>query len=136
MCASYLVTGRTADRGTFFHDVFRKKWVFSIKGYHKEALAQFGRHRMYFETPDDDPFGDYEWADNDPVYWAAADTLDQPGVCPGNCLHPELYTLDVSPYESLHVMFYTMLRGESAFCFVLLRLCTHRVLTFTNSGSW
>lgn len=37
---------------------------------------------------------------------------DQPGICPGNCLHPELYTLDVSPYESLHVMYYTILRGK------------------------
>ena len=30
----------------------------------------------------------------------------------GNGHHPELYTLDVSPYESLHVAYYTILRGK------------------------
>jgi hypothetical protein len=44
--------------------------------------------------------------------WTAADALDQPGVCPGNCDHPELYTLDASPYESLHVTYHTILRGK------------------------
>jgi hypothetical protein len=105
-------TGRTSDRGTFWRDPFRKRWVYSIKGYQHDALAEFGRHRMYWETPDEDAFGNYSWEYTDPVYWAAADTLDQPGVCPGNCRHPELYTLDVSSYESLHVMYYTILRGK------------------------
>lgn len=70
-------TGRTADRGTFWHDVFRKRWVFSIKGYRHEELLEFGRHRLYWETKDDDPFGDYAWNNTDPVLWAAADTLGE-----------------------------------------------------------
>jgi hypothetical protein len=107
-------TGPTADRGTVFHDPFRKRWVFSIKGYGSKALAQYGRHRMYWETPSDDPFGDRVlWNETDPVLWAAADTLDQPGVLDGQFwLHPELYTLDVSPYESVHVGYYTTIRGK------------------------
>jgi len=44
------------------------------------------------------------------VLWAAADSDDQPGVVASD--HAELYTLDVSPYESLHVAYYTILRGK------------------------
>ena len=29
-----------------------------------------------------------------------------------NGAHAELYTLDLSPYESLHVAYYTILRGK------------------------
>ena len=87
-------TGKTSDRGTFWHDPFRRRWVFSIKGYLSGPAKVYGRHRMYWETPDDDPFGaGVHWpseGDGSPVLWAAADTLDQPGVCPGNCQHPEV----------------------------------------------
>jgi hypothetical protein len=61
------VTGPTSARGTFFKDPFRKRWIFSIKGYHSWAMADWGRHRMYWETPDDDPFGNYSWNSTDPV---------------------------------------------------------------------
>jgi hypothetical protein len=65
----------------------------------------------YWETPDDDPFGPgVHWTKDDPVLWAAADSDDQPGVVASD--HAELYTLDVSPYESLHVAYYTILRGK------------------------
>jgi hypothetical protein len=50
-------TGMTSDRGTFFRDPFRNKWVFSIKGY-TSAGAVYGRHRMYWETAGDDPFAE------------------------------------------------------------------------------
>jgi hypothetical protein len=67
---------------------------------------------MYWETATADPFGpDVHWDEADPVLWAAADSLDQSGVT-GNDAHAELYTLDVSPYESLSVAFYTILRGK------------------------
>jgi hypothetical protein len=39
-------TGPTADRGTMFHDPFRRRWVFSIKGYRSDVNKEYGRHRM------------------------------------------------------------------------------------------
>jgi hypothetical protein len=74
-------TGITSDRGTFYRDPFRNKWVFSIKGYTPAAGATYGRHRMYWETLGNDPFArDVHWDKADPVLWAAADSLDQFGV--------------------------------------------------------
>ena len=71
-------TGITADRGTFFKDPFRKRWVFSIKGYESETNEVYGRHRMYWDTLTADPFAeDVHWSDREPVLWAAADSLDQ-----------------------------------------------------------
>lgn len=71
-------TGITSDRGTFFKDPFRRRWVFSIKGYESEPNQLYGRHRMYWDTLTDDPFADdVEWTNSGPVLWAAADSLDQ-----------------------------------------------------------
>ena len=99
-----------------WRDPFRKRFVFSIKGYNAAMNDVFGRHRLYWESPDFDPFGaGVAWGAADPVVWAAADTLDQPAVPaaplgpPTNTppaprpdiaaaqKHAELYTLDVSP---------------------------------------
>lgn len=93
-------TGPMGDRSTMFHNPFRKVWVQSIRsGAHGR-----GRCRRYFEHSDFLASGD--WKEGDPVYWAAADCMDQCGDA-----RAELYNLDAVAYESLIVGFHQILKG-------------------------
>ena len=92
-------TGPMGDRSTMFHNPFRKKWVQSIR-----SSCKYGRSRHYFEASDFSASG--LWQEGQPVPWAAADDLDLGVDSP-----PQLYNLDATPYESIMLGFYQILRG-------------------------
>ncbi len=92
-------TGPMGDRSTMFYNPFRQKWVQSIR-----SSCKYGRSRHYFEASDFSASG--RWQEGQPVPWAAADDLDQGVDSP-----PQLYNLDATPYESIMLGFYQILKG-------------------------
>lgn len=80
------------DRSTAFYNPFRKRWVFSARSKWE------GRARTYRD--DKDP-GDL-LSGGEFTRWAAGEDADPRHVDP-KCqhIHPQLYNLDVAPYESL-----------------------------------
>lgn len=101
-------TGRTADRSTFFHNPFRRAWVFSLRA-DQFASQVSGRYRKYWEAADF--AAAVNWSGMDPVAWVKADSHDRPR--PGVAEAAELYTLDCAAYESLMLGLFTVWRGES-----------------------
>ncbi len=97
--------GKTLDRTTFFYNPFRKVWVFSLK-----AMTEFGRSRLYWETPDFFSFTEEALKAKPPVFWAIADRAD-PRREDLN-LRPELYNLDGAAYESLIIGLFSIWRGD------------------------
>jgi hypothetical protein len=81
-------TGLTSDRATVFPNPLRtpRRWTFSIKGYYPNINEEFGRSRLYWDTPSDDFFGAH-WAETEPVQWQGgnAENLD-----PVRSSHPSL----------------------------------------------
>ena len=63
-----------------------RRWTFSIKGYYPNINEEFGRSRLYWDTPSDDFFGAH-WAETEPVQWQGgnAENLD-----PVRSSHPSL----------------------------------------------
>ena len=93
------------DRTTFFYNPFRNKWVFSWR-YH---MSPVGRARKYTEQND--------WAVRMDVldpnwarWWSAADSQDLPD--PRYGVATQLYNLDVAPYESLMLGFFSIWHGD------------------------
>jgi len=107
----------TGDRTTFFYNPFRKVWVLSLR----DLLSGSTRVRRYVENRDLS-FALNSVVGNTPSSvektlggtsaWVKSDNLDtahpnDPGFT------PQLYDLDVSPYESLLVGQFAILRGDS-----------------------
>ena len=97
-------------RTTFFHNPFRKVWVFSIRHGIRgmESLYKAGawRSRMYWENPDF--VSAALWSPGQPGLWAGADRLDSTR---GGYEVPQLYNVDAVAYESLMLGHFTVLRG-------------------------
>src|SRR5262249_45768670 len=72
------------DNTSFYHDPFRKRWVYSIRSYNKS-----GRVRSYRAHPDF--VGGAAWGKEDVIDWAAADDLDRPDPALG--YRTQLYKL-------------------------------------------
>jgi len=106
------LTGMMYDRSTMFHDPFRNKWVQSIRS----ATAGRGRTRHYWEDSDFLASGSWTeekgfqfspvFREGQPLPWAASDYLDEAGDS-----LPQLYNLDATPYESLMLGFFQILKG-------------------------
>lgn len=100
-------TGIAGDYCSFFHNPFRKVWVFSIK-----QDGPRGRCRYYCENPDFLQGAD--WSKS--VYWTNADHLDAPepqGSCPSSGETTQLYSLNAVAYESIMIGMHYILRGPS-----------------------
>ena len=101
-------TGRAGDRSTFFHNPFRKVWVFSIRADQYENVLS-GRYRHYWE--DAEFSASRDWAGRAPVAWVKSDSQDF--ARPGLAARSELYNLDCVAYESLVLGLFSVWRGES-----------------------
>src|SRR5262245_47742892 len=97
-------SGAAGDRTTFFHNPFRKVWIFSSR----DQNLTIGRFRRYAEARDFERAG--MWTTDQPVEWVAADA-DDPRR-PEYNVPVEVYNLDGVAYESLVLGLFTMFRGE------------------------
>jgi hypothetical protein len=101
---SQLDTVSVLDRSTVFYNPFRNVWVKSARYQPTlpatpERPARSSRARGYSESTDLTT-----WTPSDPTqsFWTGPDIDDPPYAGPGGA-YPELYNLDVTPYESLMV---------------------------------
>ena len=95
------MTSPSGDNTTFFHNPFRRKFVFSIR--HKWQR----RARSYHEH--DDFLRASRWRDSDAVRWARTDRLDLPDPLVG--IAPQLYDLNAVAYESLMLGAFAIFHG-------------------------
>ncbi len=100
-------TGPSGDRNTFFYNPFRKRWVFSIKVQARDPAR--ARARNYFEHPEF--LQAAQWKKDEPVFWMGADEFDPPDPLVGD--PPQIYDLDVAPYESLLVGIFQVHKGPN-----------------------
>ena len=98
-------TGPAGDRGTFFYNPFRDRWVYSIREY---VPATVGRCRRYTENPD--VIEAAKWEAGQATYWVGADRLDP--IRPETGTPCELYNLDCVGYESLLLGLFSIWRGQ------------------------
>jgi hypothetical protein len=98
-------TGHCGDNSHFFHNPFRKKWVFSLRTF--SSLDCRIRTRGYFET--DDFFAGRRWLPEDVAFWSRTDIYDAPDTNLG--YYTQLYGLDATPYESLMLGVYSVFMG-------------------------
>ena len=102
--------GYCGDRTTFFHDPFRKKWVFSLRwGLNNHGI---GRARAYVEA--DTFVQGAKWTPTAPVFWARTDKLDTPiddGIPENDDFRPQLYNIDTCAYESILLSFFQIFYG-------------------------
>lgn len=118
------VSGSSWDRSTAFYNPFRKVWVASVRGHDSVKPTPPHRLRCYFEgrTPEEavgwkqhcDEVAKGNLLPNDLIPWVGADRLDprNPDSRFSN-LPPQLYNLDVFPYESLLVGLFTIWQGPA-----------------------
>jgi hypothetical protein len=92
------VGGGIGDRSTIFYNPFRDRWVYSIRS----LIEPWGRSRRYAECTDLVE-GLRNMGELNRL-WLTADSLDPRNPNPElGDIHPQLYNLDVFPYESLLV---------------------------------
>jgi hypothetical protein len=95
------------DRSTIFYNPFHDRWVYSLRAY----APPLGRSRMYVECTD---LADgMRRAPELRVPWTGADRLDPHN--PNAALKdvpPELYNLDVAPYESIMLGLFSIWQGQ------------------------
>ena len=116
------VSGPSWDRSTIFYNPFRSLWVASIRGHDHVGQEEVHRLRCYREAKNARDVlgwtqhtdlvakGDYIPGDLQP--WVAADKLDPRNPDPRfKPIEPQLYNLDVFPYESLLVGLFTIWQG-------------------------
>ncbi|HSW47189.1 MAG TPA: hypothetical protein VLM89_16620, partial [Phycisphaerae bacterium] len=95
------------DRTTFFHNPFRKLWVYSIRSY----ASPLGRSRHYAECTD------LTQAMNESAKlthpWTTADRLDPRNPNPAfKDVPAELYNLDAAAYESLLIGLFSVWQAD------------------------
>jgi hypothetical protein len=95
-------TSPCGDNTSFYHDPFRKRWVYSIRSYNKS-----GRVRSYRAHPDF--IEGATWRKEEVIDWAAADDLDQPD--PELGYPTQLYKLSAVAYESLMLGLFAIFKG-------------------------
>jgi len=98
-------TGPAGDRGTFFYNALRSRWVYSIREY---VPATVGRCRRYTESPDVDEAA--KWEAGQPTFWVGADNLDP--IREDLKTPCELYNLDCVAYESVLLGLFSIWRGQ------------------------
>lgn len=118
------VSARSWDRSTAFYNPFRKVWVASVRGHDSVKPEPPHRLRNYFEgrtaaeavswKQETDAVSRGELLPNDLVPWVGADSLDprHPDASIST-EKPQLYNLDVFPYESLLVGLFTIWQGPT-----------------------
>jgi hypothetical protein len=97
--------GPAGDRTTCFFNPFRNRWCFSLRDNDKRSK----RIRRYYESPS---FIESRWANDEPVAWVGADTLDT--VREGGDVPAELYNVDAVAYESVMLGLFAIFHGESS----------------------
>lgn len=114
-------SGPSWDRTSVYYNPFRKAWVYSIRGHDKTHEDVF-RLRCYHEGATVEAAAKWELSSDDvatgrgivgePVLWVGADRLDPTNPDPRFAkLPPQLYNLDVTPYENLLVGLFTIWQG-------------------------
>jgi len=114
-------SGPSWDRTSVFYNPFRQAWVYSIRGHDKTHEEVF-RLRCYHEGSTVEQAADWEMSSDDiasgrgkigePVLWVGADHLDPHNPDPRfHDIPPQLYNLDVTPYENLLVGLFTIWQG-------------------------
>ena len=98
-------TGVVDDRSTMFYDVFRKKWIFSIRS--QKWNGRFNRCRKYYEC--DDFYDAADWDADKESFWMKTDELDLPRADIGE--RPHLYNVDCVGYESITLGMFQILYG-------------------------
>lgn len=84
-------TSECGDNTSFFHNPFRRKFVFSIRtGWHRRTRSYF-EHTEFAQAA--------RWKPDEPVPWMRTDHLDRPDPSLG--LSPQLYDLNAVAYESI-----------------------------------
>ncbi len=117
-----VVSGPSWDRSTAFWNPFRQVWVASVRGHDRMIPDPVHRLRNYHEGKtaeaalawtqhtDQVALGNYTPGDLQP--WVAADRLDpRHPDARFRDIEPQLYNLDVFPYESLLVGLFTIWQG-------------------------
>ncbi len=114
-------SGPSWDRTSVFYNPFRHAWVYSIRGHDKTHKEVF-RLRCYHEGSTVEQAANWEMSSDDiatgrgtigePVLWIGADRLDPHNPDPRfRDIPPQLYNLDVTPYENLLVGLFTIWQG-------------------------
>jgi hypothetical protein len=98
-------TGPAGDRGTFFLNPFRDRWVYSIREY---LPATVGRCRRYSEHRD--VVEAARWEAGQAALWVCADNLDP--IRDDLKTPCELYNLDCVAYESVLLGLFSIWRGQ------------------------
>ena len=94
------------DRTTVFYNPFRKVWVIS------ERITWNGRARAYTEAPD--PRAAIAKVPKAHVRWVAGEKDDPRNPDPKwHDIHPQLYNLDATPYESIMLGLFVIWQGPS-----------------------
>lgn len=131
------VSARSWDRSTAFYNPFRNVWVASVRGHDHEKGAPPHRLRNYFEgrtaaeavswRQDTDEVSKRKGLAGDLTSWLGADRLDPPHPNPQvSTEKPQLYNLDVFPYESVLVGLFTIWRRPTnEVCAQLTRISHH-----------
>jgi hypothetical protein len=94
-------TGPCGDNTSFFYDPFRRKWVFSVRGFGPSGRARFRLER--------DDFFDCGWQEGEPVPWLECDGSDLPDPAIG--FRPQLYDFNAAAYESLMLGICAVMKG-------------------------
>ena len=114
-------SGPSWDRTSVFYNPFRQAWVYSIRGHDKTHEEVF-RLRCYHEGATVEEAAQWQMSSDDiatgrgtvgePVLWVGADHLDPKNPDPRfEKIPPQLYNLDVTPYENLLVGLFTIWQG-------------------------
>jgi hypothetical protein len=118
-------SGPSWDRSTVFYNPFRQRWVGSIRGHDQQPPAPPHRLRVYRDGRTVAELLDWkqhcdEAARADPerqgdlIFWTGADRRDPRHPDPRfRDEAPQLYNLDVFPYESLLVGLFTLWQGPA-----------------------
>ncbi len=107
-------TGDCGDNSSFFHDPFRKQWIFSVRcGFPSTERARAWLPRSEFIAPPwkqrQPDILNPDYPDPDMIPWARADELDP--FEEETQFRPQLYDLNAVPYESLLLGLFAIFHG-------------------------
>ncbi|WP_269522708.1 hypothetical protein [Coraliomargarita parva] len=95
-------SGPMDDRSTMYYNPLRRKWVQSIRKWHKQAC----RARYYHEG--DSFMESAQWTQETMTPWMRADCYDH-----GKYFPAQLYNFDAIAYESMMIGFHQILHGPN-----------------------
>lgn len=104
-----IIGGGIGDRSTIFYNPFRNRWVYSIRS----LIEPWGRSRKYMECTD--LVEGLRNIAEQSCLWLTADRLDPRHPNPAlSDKEPQLYNLDVFPYESLLVGLFSIWQSQQS----------------------